>query len=212
MRNLFKTTRTWSTWWRDRKIDWKKSYLDTWDHPHRMLISGYLRQFHWTSLFEIGCGAGANLVNIIKNLQGKQLGGIDINPDAIELAKKSFNGGFFKVGSAEDLIMSDSSVDVVLTDMTLIYISPRDIGRVIDEIKRVARVKVVFCELHSDRWINRLIFRFKTGYNAHNYKTLLERHGFYDIKTLKIPEEFWPGGEPQKTFGYLISANVPRRK
>lgn len=211
MKNL-KSTKTWASWWENRKIDWKTRYLDTWNHPHRTLISGYLKQFPWTSLFEVGCGAGANLVNILKNTEGKQLGGFDINPEAIELAKKTFSNGVFKVGNVENLMLSDSSVDVILSDMTLIYVAPRDIENVLRELKRVARLRVVLCEFHSDRWINRLMLRWRTGYNAHNYKALLEKLGFYDVHMLKIPPEFWPGGEPQKTFAYIISAKVPHRK
>src|SRR3990167_8019507 len=90
------TTRQWERWWKKRKIDWNKEYLATWNHPHRNVISSTLKQLPWAALLEVGCGAGANLLNIIKRInepllaegkQGKMLGGIDINPDAIKAAE-----------------------------------------------------------------------------------------------------------------------------
>jgi len=203
----FKTTAQHKKWWAERKIDWKVSYLDTYNHPHRELISKVLSGMNWTSLFEVGCGPGANLVNIISHLKGKQVGGCDVNPEAIELAQETFKGGHFKVNSAEDIMMSDKSTDVVLTDMVLIYVG--NIDKVITEIKRISRRYVVFCELHEDNWFKSILFRFKTGYYAHNYRKLLAKHGFEDIMFIKIPPEDW--GEPQKTRGFIIVAKTPKR-
>lgn len=209
-----KTTKQHETYWRDRKIDWKVSYLDTHSHPHRHLISSILGELEWGSLLEVGCGPGANLVNILHTLKHRefQLGGIDINEDAIKLAQEVFKGGFFKVCPVTDIMMSDSSVDVILSDMTLIYLGGKDIDTAIQEIKRVGRHFVLFSELHSDSFWRRLMLYLRTGYFAHNYKKLLEKHDFYDVRMVKIPPEAWEGGEPQKSFGYFILAKIPKRK
>lgn len=203
-------TTYWAKWWKDRKIDWKTSYLDTWDHPHRKLIVNVLSNLNWHSLMEVGCGAGANLVNIVRLLPGKQLGGVDVNPEAIALASKTFVGGHFKVGSVDDILMSDKSADVILSDMCLIYTGPRKIESTLRELKRVARSYLVLCEFHSDSWFNRLALRWNTGYNAHNYPKILEKIGCYDIRTYKLKEEDWPGGNPQKTFAYIIVAKITK--
>lgn len=210
MKIYWKSEKEHQKYWKERKIDWNTSYLQTYNHPHRNLISKVLGNLNWISLFEIGCGPGANLVNIMTHFKGKQVGGIDVNPEAIELANKTFDGGYFDVGTADDLMMSDNSVDVVLTDMTLIYVG--DIDKVMKEIKRISRKYVLLCELHEPNWIKRLLFRLKTGYYAHNYKTLLQKHGFEDIMLVKIPPSAWEGGEPQKTRGYIILAKTPTRK
>jgi len=192
------------------KIDWKTSYLDTWTHPHRKVIIAALRSFGWVSLLEVGCGGGANLAAILKAFTGKQVGGIDVNEDAIELARKTFNGGVFKVNSADDIMMSDGSVDVVLSDMTMIYVGPTKIMEYLEEMKRVTRGYIVLCEFHSRSWWNRLALKINTGYNAHNYRKLLTKLGFYDIMEYKLREEDWPGGNPQKTFAYIIIAKVSK--
>ena len=204
----FKTTKQHTEWWAKRKIDWNAHYLATANHPHRDFITAILAKMKWQSLLEVGCGPGANLVNIISKLKNKQIGGIDVSADAIALAKETFQGGYFKVCPVEDIMMSDNSVDVVLSDMTLIYTGKID--QAIKEIKRIARLYVVLCELHEENFLKSILFRIKTGYYAHNYRKLLAKHGFEDIMLVKLPLKAWDG-EPQKTRGYIIIAKVPTR-
>ena len=130
MKSLFKklpfyrnyTTNQHKKWWKNRSIDWQKDYLDTWNHPHRGLIVSVLKKLSWLSLIEIGCGSGANLMRILKEIPGIQVGGVDINEDAIKLATESFKGALLKVGSADDIMLSDNSCDIILSDMLLIYV------------------------------------------------------------------------------------------
>ena len=203
-----KTTEGHKRYWQNRQIDWTKDYTSTWSHPHRYMISAVLKTFSWFSLFEVGCGAGANLINIVKNFPNCQLGGVDISSEAIATGEKTLKGAVFKVGSGDDIMMSDDSADVILSDMCLIYVSPWDINRYLKEIKRVTRQHVILCEFHSESFWSRMKLRITSGYNAYNYRKLLQKHDFYDIMTYKIPLEAWPGGEPQKTFGYIIHAKV----
>lgn len=211
MSSSFRSTKAWAEWWANRKIDWVQSYMN-WDHPHRYMISAALGTFQWGSLFEVGMGAGANLVNILKHHKGKQLGGCDVAPEAIETAKKHFNDAMLRIGPVNDILLSDDSTDVVLSDMCLIYVGWKDIDNAIEEMKRVGRLRLVLCEFHHNSLWKRLWLKYKTGYNAYDYVKLLERHGMYDIQKYKIPEAYWPGGEPQKTFGYLLIAKIPKRK
>jgi ubiquinone/menaquinone biosynthesis C-methylase UbiE len=198
-------------------MDWDKDYLKSWNHPHRYMITAILSSFPWVSLVEVGCGPGPNLVNIVKNLQGKQVGGVDIVPEAIELANKTFTGGMFKVSPADDVMMSDKATDVVLTDMMLIYVDPSRIDKHIKELKRICRNHIVLCEFHSDSWWQRLKLRFTSGYNAYDYIKLLKKHGFYNIQKFKIPPEVWPkeDGTPanpkENQFRWIIKAQVPKR-
>ena len=205
------TTKQNAEWWTKRVINWKTDYLDTWQHPHREVISAMLSHFSWLSLIEIGCGPGANLINILKHFKGKQVGGIDVNKDAIILAQKTFRDGLFKVCEGNDVMLSDKSTDVVLTDMTLIYIGPLKIDSYIEEIKRIARNHVVLCEFHSSNPFKRIWLKMFSGYNAYDYRKLLKKHGFYDIIRYKLAESDWPNGTHQKEFGYIFTARVPKR-
>lgn len=216
---MLKSTKQHKDYWKDRKINWSQSYLygidpvsnkPMWNHPHRDMIVQALKSFNWFSLWEAGCGPGPNLMKIISVFKDKQVGGSDVSEDAIELARKTFVGGLFHVESVEDMLLSDNSVDVMLTDATLLYIGPRKIDKAIHELVRSARSHLVLCELHSNNWWKRLLYRFKTGYNVYNYRKLLSKHGCYDIRAFKIPKEVWPG-EPWQKFGHIIIAKIYKK-
>lgn len=199
------TTSQNSRYWAKRK-GWVE-YQDTANHPHRHFISHILQKLNWISLMEIGCGSGPNLINITKQISGKQLGGVDINPEAIELCNKTFTGGHFKVGDARDLLMTDKSTDIILSDMFLIYVGPSKIRKYIKEIARVCRNNVVLCEYHNKSWWRRQLLRVFSGRHAYNWKRLLESEGFYDINLIKMPQ-FEEDNE--QDCRYLIVARPPK--
>lgn len=205
-----RTTKQHKKFWEQRQINWQTDYLDTWKHPHRTLISQILATMPWISLIEIGCGPGANLKNILSTNKKPfiQIGGVDINPDAIALANKTFTNGMFKVSSGDDMMLSDKSCDVILSDMTLIYVG--QIDKYLNEIKRVTRNYVVLCEFHSKSWWKRWGLWLRTGYHAYDYAKLLEKHSFYDIGWYKIPDQMWPDAQ-NNDFRYIFVARVPKR-
>lgn len=204
-----RSTKGWIKYWQEREIDWDKDYLRSWDHPHRNLIVAILSQFKFASLMELGCASGPNLVRIRKQWPSLQVGGTDVSKEAIALAKKTIPNGIFDTASADEIFFSDNSVDVGLTDMTCIYLDKKRLKKTLAKMKKVVRKHVVFCEFHHKSWIKRLGLKLFTGYNAYDWVKLLEKEGFYDVEKIKITEDFWPGGEPQKTFGYIITATVP---
>ncbi len=205
-----KSTNQHKEYWAKRKIDWNQAYTSTADHPHRELIIQVLKEFAFMSLFEMGCASGPNLLRIQKEWSGLLLGGIDINEDAIAEAKRVLprHKSRFMVEDVTDPYMSDKSVDMILTDMVLIYVGKDKIDFTLSEIKRIARTGAVFCEFHHPSFLKRLGLKLTSGYNAHDYKKLLKKHGFWDIQIRKIPPEYWENGEPQKTYGYIISART----
>lgn len=206
MLKLFRTTHCHSNFWRHRKLDWRKQLL-SFNHPHRTLIVQALQSFNWFSLWEIGCGSGANLVKIFKELPGHQLGGSDINAEAIKVARETFMGGTFHCEDMTDLLLSDRSVDVILSDASLMYIGTGKIKKTIHEMARVARVAVVINEFHSNSWLERIKFRLRTGYNIYNYKKLLENAGLFDIQIYKIPPIMYNDKEWDK-YGSIIIAKI----
>jgi ubiquinone/menaquinone biosynthesis C-methylase UbiE len=187
------------------------------------MIINKLRQFSWVSILEVGCASGPNLINIFRYFPHADVAGVDINEDAIETARKQFKEitknwnqdyghvrvrqePWFKVNSGENIMISDGATDTILSDMTLIYVGRKDIRKYLGEMKRVTRNRIMLMEFHHKSWLKRLVFKLKTGYNAYNYKKLLEEMGFYNIQVEKLPPELWDNHEPQKTFAYLITA------
>jgi len=194
-------------YWANRKVNWETSYFA--DHPHRDLIIKTLKTMKFGSILEVGCASGYNLFKIQENFPRTQIGGIDISQDAITKAKEMLPGAVvLEVSSADNLFLSDKSSDLMLTDMCLIYQSPFDINKAIGELKRVARNGIILVEFHHTNWFKRQFLRLVSGYNSYNYKKLLTKHGFYDIEIYKLTEADWPSGEPQKTYGCLITAKI----
>lgn len=202
-----KTTKDHITYWKNRNINWKTSYFDTWQHPHRKLIVEALGHTYGSSLLEVGCGAAANLYAARQQFPGVEVGGVDISAEAIAEAKRQIPDGLFDVQSADSLFFADNSVDVILSDACLIYIEPKLIKKTLSGFKKVARKNIVLCEFHSENPIKRALLRYKTGYFAHNYRKLLSELGFYDIEITKIPKEAWPG-TPWEEWGYIIQARI----
>ncbi len=206
MRNPF--TKRHIKYWENRKIDWREAYF-TPDHPHRELIIRALKRIQFGSVIEAGCASGANLYKIRQNFPSAQIGGIDISKDAIDMAFEILGEcAVLEVSSVTSMFLSDNSVDVILTDACLIYIDPFNINKAIKEIKRVARNNILLIEFHSTNWFKRQALRLFAGYNAYNWPKLLEKHGFSQIEMVKLKQEDWPGGEPWKTFGHIISAKL----
>lgn len=202
---MFTKTKHNEKYWKDRKIDWKLAYW-TPEHPHRDMIIKELERFNFGSIFEIGCGSGANLYRIHQAYPQTQFGGIDISNDAIVMAKQMLpQAQILDVGVADDIYFSDKSIDVIMTDAALIYIGKDKIDKVMKEITRIARTGVVLCEFHSENWWKRLALSFGSHLNAYDYKKLLEKYGCYDIKFTKIPKKVWPI-LPWVTYGYIVSA------
>lgn len=205
---MLKSTNKHTKYWKERKIDWRQAYQSTWDHPHRSLIVWMIRNIPFVSLWEVGCGGGANLIKITKELEGKQLGGSDVSEDAIALCRETFKGGLFHVEQGNNMMMSDKGVDVILSDMTLIYVDPLEITSYLNEFKRIGRTHLILCEFHSTSWLKRLIARFG-GYHVYDYQKRLEKLGFYDIMCQHIPEQYWPGTDNNSEFRTIITCKIP---
>jgi ubiquinone/menaquinone biosynthesis C-methylase UbiE len=202
---VYKTEQEHLSYWSTRKMDWKSCYLDTWEHPHRQMIVDALRSFEFDSVLEVGCAAGANLFRIQREFPQVRLSGTDVNAEAIEVARH-FLIGDLRIGTLAQAGFPDQSADVVLTDMVLIYVA--EIEQTLAQIRRLARKHIVLCEFHSKRPWERVALKLATGYRARDYPALLRRHGWRDIEVAKIPRELWPGGRPQRRFGYVITASV----
>lgn len=203
---MWKSTKQLKAYWENRKINWEQAYF-TPDHPHRQLIIDALRGMKFYSIYEIGCGAGANLFKVLKNFPGVRVGGVDVNEDAVAAAKKHLpNNALVEHRTKGDIFMNDHSIDVILSDACLIYIDPLRINDTIKEIKRVARNNIVFVELHSSSFWERMKIRWR-GYHAYDYKKLLAKHDFYNIRVEKIPKGLWDG-TPWEQHGFIITAKI----
>lgn len=211
-----KTTEKHTDYWANRKINWVESYLSLWNHPHRSYVANRLSLFQWQSLIEVGCASGPNLFHLIKRFPRRDIGGVDVNKDAIEVARQVLElardqmpsrTAYAEVTTGDNIFIGDQCTDVILTDMALIYVDPFKIKRYLKEFKRVARNKLVFYEFYSPKLWDRLKLTWR-GYYTHNYPKLLREMGMDDIIITKLPPESWTESETHQKYGHIIECNI----
>jgi len=168
--------------WRLRHIyrrGWAESYQESIAHSHRDQIVAAVAQFGSVSaVLEVGCASGANLIRLRAALPETFLAGVDINREGIRVAKSYFdmeNDSYIElmVGKADQLDgVADQSVDVVLTDAVLMFVTPDQIEQVIEEFVRVSRKGVVLNEYFEE---GQMKGRFEGGRWIYDFPALVRK-------------------------------------
>lgn len=96
-----------------------------------------------TSILEIGCGTGIDLRLVPDTFQ---IYGIDLNDNALKIAKEKLPIGDFKKGDILKLPFEDSSIDFVFTHQLLNYLDDDTVEKGISEMYRVAKKYIMNCE------------------------------------------------------------------
>lgn len=136
------------------KKNWAQNFLNTSEHPHRKQILEAFYSFeNLTSVLDLGCGPGANIIAIRKKFSDIDLIGVDINSEALKVARAYFaskEDDRVKLikGRADVVPLPDKCVDVVCIDALLMFITPSLINNVITEIIRLAKKGVVINDYH----------------------------------------------------------------
>ena len=89
-------------------------------------------------ILEIGPNSGNQLIELSK-MGFRNLSAVELNPHAIEVAKKAVPSANIVQGNIFKIPFPDRSFDMVFTSRVLIHISPKDIQRALKEICRVAK-------------------------------------------------------------------------
>jgi len=102
-------------------------------------------------ILEIGANVGVQLV-FLQKMGFKNLYGIEINREAIELAKSITKNIDIIQGSASDTPFKDNYFDLVFTSGLLIHIAPADLEKVMKEIYRVTKKYIWGFEYYADKY------------------------------------------------------------
>lgn len=86
-------------------------------------------------ILEVGCNIG-NQLDMLARLGFTNLHGIELNPEALEIAKKRHPQMSFTQGSATDMPFEDSSFDLVFTSGVLIHLNDEHVKAARSEIHR----------------------------------------------------------------------------
>jgi SAM-dependent methyltransferase len=198
--------------WRLRGRKWARECLspEVINHPHREFLLKRIESHRpFESILEVGCASGPNLYRLAKKFPDIKIFGTDINKKAVKLGRDWFAGQGMgnveiSVSRAEDLrSFLAKSIDIVLTDAALIYISPDRIRKVLKETFRVANKSLIFNEwnydlgkepLYRDHWI-------------YNWKELLKEFITEEsIIVTRIPKGLWAG--EWEEFGAVIEVRL----
>jgi pseudaminic acid biosynthesis-associated methylase len=128
-------------------------------------------------ILEVGSNIGNQLLSLQK-MGFKNLYGIEINKDAIELAKTRAKDINIIYGSALDIPFKDNYFDLVFTSGVLIHISPKDLKIAIKEIYRCSSKYIRGYEYYSKK-CEAIVYRGK--------KNILWRANFPKIYTDIFP-------------------------
>ncbi len=96
-----------------------------------------------TSILEMGCGTGIDLRLFPETFQ---VHGIDLNDNALKIAKEKHPIVNFRKGSITDLPFEDSSIDFVFTHQLLNYLDDDTVEKGIAEMYRVSGKYIMNCE------------------------------------------------------------------
>ena len=96
-----------------------------------------------TSVLEIGCSTGIDLRLFPDTFQ---VYGVDLNENALKIAKEKLPVAEFKKGDITNLPFEDSSIDFVFTHQLLNYLDDDTLEKGISEMHRVAGKYIMNCE------------------------------------------------------------------
>ena len=113
-------------WWLEHKA-YNKEFWDKYTEENESRYNEEFAKFakdlaislRCTSVLEIGCGTGIDLRLFPDTFE---INGVDLNDNALKIAKEKLPQGDFKKGNITDLPFEDSSVDFVFTHGLLNYL------------------------------------------------------------------------------------------
>jgi hypothetical protein len=141
--------------WRKRSGEaWVETYWSDDRSPRRDCIIDALRSSFGApaSVLDVGCNAAPNLRRVAAEFPACRLVGFDINREAIDGAKQRFAelgiDAELSVGSYYDVLpaFATASIDVVLSSYAFAYVPPANLGQVLADIVRIARIGLVLAE------------------------------------------------------------------
>ena len=167
-------------------------YIKTWGTSRSKMNELFLGGKKIESILEVGCNSADQLA-ILQKQGYDTLYGIEVQDDAVRIAKRLTDGINIIKGSAFDIPFKDEYFDLVFTSGVLIHIRPDDLPAVMREMYRVSR-------------------RYIWGYESYNATLIpLDYRGNADTlwkgDYAKLYTEQFPDLELMKQINYKFLAN-----
>jgi ubiquinone/menaquinone biosynthesis C-methylase UbiE len=147
-------------------------------------------------ILDLGCGTGWASRRMARLATTGEVVGLDVADEMLRRAEQSssaFRNVRYAWGSAENIPEADNAFSKVLSVESFYYYA--DQGKALDELRRVMSPGgklFILINLYKDnhyslRWITELKVPVQALSEA-EYKALLEKHGFKNVETRRIPD------------------------
>lgn len=185
--------------WKIKASNWLEGYTLSVQHPHRQLIIDGLKNLEpISSVLEVGCNTGPNLLRIQEIYPKVALAGIDVNQKSLEFAQQNIPKAIFKLAHYRSIPFANQSFDVVLADATLLYAGPDEIFDVLSEINRVAKRGVILVERYAPSLGGEVVGHVW----GRDYKCFMIGFG-WDVKVKKLTRKTWPKSINWQRYGRM---------
>ncbi len=110
-------------------------------------------QYEISNILDVGCGGGFFANQLAINFKNSKVTGIDINPDAIEYAKKinKLNNLKFELKTTPELNELPKSYDIVTATLVCHHLSDQEIVDFLKRAKLVARKNIIINDLQRSK-------------------------------------------------------------
>jgi pseudaminic acid biosynthesis-associated methylase len=124
-------------------------YQTNYGIPRSQLNETFLREIPRDArILEVGCNSGNQLL-LLQEMGFWNLWGAEVQSYALELAEARVQGVHLSQASVLDLPYEDGDFDLVFTSGVLIHISPANLPRALDEIRRCAKTWIWGLEYYA---------------------------------------------------------------
>lgn len=124
-----------------------------------------------TSVLEIGCGTGIDLRLFPDTFQ---INGVDLNDNALKIAKEHLPVANFKKGDITNLPFEESSIDFVFTHQLFNYLDDETVEKGIAEMYRVCGKYIMNCEKFEETE--------KIIDDNHKFRNMYKRWSDYNLR------------------------------
>ena len=169
--------------------EWDKFYRNTWGKTKIEMNANFLGDFPKDiKILEVGCNTGMQL-NGLQRMGFENLYGVELQPYAVEEAKKYTKNINIICGSGFDLPFKDRYFDVVCTNGVLIHISPNDLPKFMTEMYRCSKKYIWGLEYFAEK-TTEINYRGHSNYLWKANYAALFLELFPDLKLVK--KEMYP--------------------
>lgn len=161
-------------------------------------------------ILEVGCNAGVQLM-ILQKMGFKNLYGIEINSNTINIARSLTKDINFVQGNALDLPFKDNYFDLVFTCGVLMHISPKNIKKAMKEIYRCSNKYILGCEGYANKETPVSYRGNKNMIWDRNFPKLY-LDSFKDLKIMKEKKVKYLNKENEIDLMFLLKKNGKKKK